>query len=301
MATLYTHHTGFSSSPSLPIHHPSTPPYTPLRSKASRPFSSRAASPASFTSSIHPTEQESPAKKGAQRLASLANSNDFQIEEIEDSDIGYHTDVDIVYPQELEERDSDGADSDVSGDSDGEDEEEMDGGIAGRMASMRCDDDESGESGEAADQSRHRGLKQRTGSRIFKRSHSQSMTGEHSDAADTDAMCDQDLDASARRLRRRVRGPPTSAPITVTPPPGSTPSARRFSPLRTDVSRGSPDSFRTAAESRPISGHASPRAGFPSVNMVDDDSDDDDHDELAARIRNGKGQNMDVDDDHDSD
>ena len=72
-----------------------------------------------------------------------------------------------------------------------------------RFSRLGCDD-----SGEAEFEKKRRAkhVKRRADSRVFKRSHSQSAKGD-AEATDSDAIGDQDLEGSARRLRRRVRGP----------------------------------------------------------------------------------------------
>ena len=158
---------------------PHTPPYTPYRNKRSVDLND---SPAS-AKSIQPIETESPATKAAR----------------EQVDAGYMTDVELVYPHELEEVESDSEnDSDSDGDSESGD------GISSRLSRLGCDD-----SPEAEFEKKRRAehLRKRRDSRIFKRSHSQSVKSDDTDVTDPDAMADHDVLASARRLRRRVHGP----------------------------------------------------------------------------------------------
>lgn len=181
---------GFASEASLSSHHgPATPPYTPAKNKRRL---ERSDSPAS---SIHPAETSSPAKK----LLKRANGDTIRVEELNDSDVGYLTDVELIYPEELEELD---ADSDYEHHE--ADAEDSDSGISGKFSKLHCD--ERKEEAEMTKKRRERRLSRRTGSRIFKRSHSQSVKSE-SEVTDTDALDDQDVEASARRLRRKVRGP----------------------------------------------------------------------------------------------
>jgi len=181
---------GFASEASLSSRNgPATPPYTPAKNKRRL---ERSDSPAS---SIHPAETSSPAKK----LLKRANGDTIRVEELNDSDMGYLTDMELVYPEELEELDADTDDQHHEADA-----EDSDSGISGRFSKLHCD--ERKEEAEMAKKRRERRLSRRTSSRLFKRSHSQSVKSE-SDVTDTDALDDQDVEASARRLRRKVRGP----------------------------------------------------------------------------------------------
>ena len=179
---------GFNSDASLPR----TPPYTPHRTK--RPFE-RSDSPASVRS-LHPAETSSPAKKVVKR----AVEDDVEVEELTEGDAGYTTDMEVIYPDELEEVDSDSeeepSDSDVEAD-------ESDDVMTDKFSRLGCDDN-----GEVIFEKsrREKHARKRKGSRVYKRSHSQTVVS-GAEPIDTDAMGDQDLSASARRLRRRVRGP----------------------------------------------------------------------------------------------
>lgn len=188
METLHPR-SGFTSEASLSSRNgPATPPYTPAKNKRRL---ERSDSPAS---SIHPAETSSPAKKVMKR----ADATTIQIEELNENDIGYLTDLDVVYPEELEEVELDTDDEHHEADV-----EDSDSGISGRFSKLHCD--ERNEEAEMTKKRRERRLSKRTNSRIFKRSHSQSVKS-GSDVTDTDAMDDQDVEASARRLRRKVRG-----------------------------------------------------------------------------------------------
>lgn len=178
---------GFRSEPNLSRHgRLATPPYTPAKPKRRL---ERSDSPAS---SIHPAETSSPARKLAKRAA----TDTITVEELVEGDIGYLTDIDVVYPEELEEVE-DALDWDSEADADAESES----GISTNLAKLRCDDE-----AEMQKRRRERRLSRRTGSRVFKRSHSQSIKGD-TDATDSDGINDQDVEVGARRLRRRVRGP----------------------------------------------------------------------------------------------
>ncbi|KAK3709960.1 hypothetical protein LTR37_010579 [Vermiconidia calcicola] len=173
---------------------PHTPPYTPHRNK--RPLE-RNDSPASARS-IQPAETTSPAKRAAKRRQV---QDDVKVEELTEGDAGYTTDLDVVYPEELEEVESDSDNEYESSDDD--DDNDPGTGIADRLSRLGCDDSPEAEFEKKRRENR---LRKRKDSRVFKRSHSQSVKGD-TEATDSDAMGDHDLTASARRLRRRVGGP----------------------------------------------------------------------------------------------
>ena len=189
METLHST-SGFTSEASLSSNYPHTPPYTPHRTKRGL---ERSGSPASARS-IQPAETSSPAKKAARRYV----SDDVKVEELTEGDAGYITDVDVVYPQELEEIESDSDDESASSRND-----DSDGGITNRLSRLDCDDSPEAE---FERKRREKHLRKRMDARVFKRSHSQSVKSD-TETTDPDAMADHDLSASARRLRRRVRGP----------------------------------------------------------------------------------------------
>ena len=181
---------GFGTEPNLTGNAPHTPPYTPYRTKRPTDLND---SPASARS-IQPIETESPAKPSREQV-----ENEVVVEELVEGDAGYMTDVEVVYPHELEEAES------ASEDDSGSDEDSESGdGISSRLSRLGCDD-----SPEAEFEKKRRAehLRKRRDSRIFKRSHSQSVKSDDTDVTDPDAMADHDVHASARRLRRRVRGP----------------------------------------------------------------------------------------------
>lgn len=180
-----------SSTPSLPGNEPHTPPYTPHRNK--RPVEVND-SPASARL-IQPAETESPTKK----VATERINDEVLVEELTESDMGYIADVELVYPHELEEVESDSEHEPDNGDNESESGDD----ISSRLSRLDCDD-----SPEAQFEKKRRAehLRKRRDSRVFKRSHSQSVKSE-TDVTDPDAMDDHDVAASARRLRRRVRGP----------------------------------------------------------------------------------------------
>ncbi|QIW95999.1 hypothetical protein AMS68_001517 [Peltaster fructicola] len=167
---------------------PQTPPYTPSRNKARL---QRADSPAP---SIHPTETVSPAKKGT-ALSEVPDT--IIVQELAEGHPDYPTDIELVYPDELEEFDSNSYMSDIS-DSDGD----SDNNISNRLSQLQCED----KVGEAKMRRvrRERRLSKRLANRPVKRSHSTSIKSD-SDVTDPDAMDDHDLLSSARRLRRKTK------------------------------------------------------------------------------------------------
>ncbi|EMC95557.1 hypothetical protein BAUCODRAFT_493774 [Baudoinia panamericana UAMH 10762] len=196
-----------------------TPPYTPHRGKGKRTRVERSDSPAS---SIHPAETESPAKKAAKRAPFVLaeGADEIKVEELVEGDVGYMTDIDVVYPEELEEAgsssDEHGADDELSaGDDDLRDDELPEAGLTRRLSKLHCNDAE----GEARFEvgRRQRRMSKRLASRnVFKRTHIQSATKSETEEGGTEAdvIDDHDLPASRRRLRRRVEGPrETEGPV----------------------------------------------------------------------------------------
>ncbi|KAK3114952.1 hypothetical protein LTR53_006178 [Teratosphaeriaceae sp. CCFEE 6253] len=196
----------------LPNPHPHTPPYTPFRATTTtkgtkRPLSRTQSPGTSRASSIHPTETVSPQKAGATRTAAGTDSDSVRVVELADTDPAFlASDAELVYPASLSEagsrdiRDGDDDDDDdddelspssaFASDSDGGGgaggggrgggrgggEKLRDpGGVARRLSRLHCTDAE-GEARFALGRRRRR-LSKRLGSRVFKRTHSQSATG----------------------------------------------------------------------------------------------------------------------------
>lgn len=171
-----------------------TPPYNPARRSKRR--LERSATPASRTSSTHPAETISPAKKIAKR----SSTDNIKVEELTEGDMGYITDVDVVYPDELEEN-STGSGSDDEGTMTNVSDAEA-AGLTRRLSRLRCGDDREVD----FEQLRQRIHQDKRNSRTYKRSHSQSVRNEAA-MPDPEAMADHDVGISQRRLRRRTRGP----------------------------------------------------------------------------------------------
>lgn len=165
-----------------------TPPQTPNFSK--QRFM-REDSPASIQS-IHPTETISPAKRPEQQHV----EDGVQIEELTEADAGYIADVDVIYPEELEEPASE-SELNISSSND-----DSDMNITHPFSRLECMD---GAEVEFEKKRRAKHVRKRTTSRVFKRSHSTSVKSD-AEITDSDAMGDQDRASSARRLRRRTRG-----------------------------------------------------------------------------------------------
>jgi hypothetical protein len=118
---------------------------------------------------------------------------DFELEEIA-SDSGIHSESEILHPDMVEEVNSEHA---------AEERLEADTHISGTFAKLNCGPDSESESEQSR---RYRKKKKRWSAGVFKRTHSQSV-GSDSDIEDAEAMDAHDVGSSARRLRRRVRGP----------------------------------------------------------------------------------------------
>lgn len=233
-------------------HDPHTPPYTPYRAK--RRFE-RSDSPASV-SSIQPAETTSPAKKAAKR----AVPDNVRVQELVEGDLGYVTDIDVVHPEELEEKLSSDSEDEYS-DEDGDD---SDTGISQRFQQLGCED-----SGEAEFEKKRREnhLRRRTSSRLFKRAHSETIKSD-SEVSDVEAMGDHDLSSTARRLRRRVRGP---SGIEVFDAPRSSPEPK-------SAGLGAPFQMQEHTQPRSETMHSSSDAQRDS-----DDSDSDGEDAMDTR------------------
>lgn len=106
------------------------------------------------------------------------------------SDPGYDSELEVVQPDHYEEARSDQGEARPDDD-----------GLLNQFNELRCS---AGSSDEEEQQRLYRRKKKRWSAGIFKRSHSQSVEGDSS-YSDNDPL--DDVDYSARRLRRRVRGP----------------------------------------------------------------------------------------------
>jgi hypothetical protein len=153
-------------------------------------------------SAIQADETASPAKKVSRRHVS-EDTDEVVVQELTEGDVGYAADSETVYPHELEEVES-SSDTDSPSESEGGDDESDSGdGIADQLSRLECEDDAEVE---FEKKRREKHVRRRTNSRVFKRPHSLTINPEM-EVVDSDAMGDHDLPESARRLRRRVRGP----------------------------------------------------------------------------------------------
>lgn len=112
---------------------------------------------------------------------------EFTLEELPDDEVGRDTDIEVIRPDNYEDADS----------------AEVDVDLSRKLGDMQCQDSENDVEEQLR---RQRRRKKRWSSGLFKRSHSQSL-GSDTDNEDVETMDAQDVGSSARRLRRRTRGP----------------------------------------------------------------------------------------------
>ncbi|KXL42428.1 hypothetical protein M433DRAFT_136443 [Acidomyces richmondensis BFW] len=292
--------TGFTSDASGPR----TPPYTPHRKKYKPTRASsitgrcqleRSASPAS-SASVQPAETESPSKKTAKLEVSASDGVDkeeekgnetLKVEELLEGDVGYITDIDVVYPEELEEANS--SDSHSAGfttSSDLDSDSDSDDAVARKLSRLRCGD-ENAEANFEEGRRLRRLSKRNMGSRLVKRTHSQSAKGDTmSDFTDLEAIDDHDRADSQRRLRRRVKGPQEAAIAFEDLPRSSTDTLGRDNSgfgSRTGVSDGDPvvpsARDRDHTTKLPVDSNEDIEYEVMDVDDSNDDSNDDGHDD----------------------
>ncbi|KAK4992909.1 hypothetical protein LTR50_000815 [Elasticomyces elasticus] len=211
---------------------PASPPPTPLAQKSliathqqaignweplgrrtatqQRPWSSGNSSVLQGTSSPSSTRTASSVGHSSARNRStqtLEDEQGLQVEELLDDDIGYDSDIEIYYPDELEEMDSD---MDERDEPVMQERYDLDATIVRQFRGMHCEDNDSSEQ-ERTEQKRER-IRKRWGPGLLKRTHSQSV-GSDTDVEDAEALDAHDVELSARRLRRRVRGPGDGSPL----------------------------------------------------------------------------------------
>ncbi|KAF2795462.1 hypothetical protein K505DRAFT_12857 [Melanomma pulvis-pyrius CBS 109.77] len=160
------------------------------RDQSSRPST---ASGIDYATSLQESEDDSESDQESThepvRPPRRVEKAEFILEEL-DSDPGYDSDIEVIRPDHYED-----AGSDSSG-------EIPDGnGFIDKFKELHC---EEGSSEEEERKRKYERKKKRWSAGIFKRSHSQSVEGDSS-YSDNDPL--DDVDSSARRLRRRVRGP----------------------------------------------------------------------------------------------
>ncbi len=140
--------------------------------------------------------------KGAQEGDST--EEDFTIEEILEGDADYSSNAHVLRPDHYEDADSDWGRDKRARDPMYQQISDLNGRIVEDFESMHCKEDEQESDGQ---QRRYRRKKQRWSTGKLKRSHSQSVGSNSSTDEDEEALDAHDVGSSARRLRRRVRGP----------------------------------------------------------------------------------------------
>lgn len=132
------------------------------------------------------TTEDRPAARRVEEAA-------FELEEV-DTDPDLDSDTEVVRPDQFEDASSEKAT---------EERLEADTGIISSFSNLRCETELNAEEEQRLN---YRKKKKRWSAGIFKRSHSQSV-GSDTDIEDSEALDAHDVGSSARRLRRRVRGP----------------------------------------------------------------------------------------------
>lgn len=139
------------------------------------------------------SESEESHTKEERPTARRVEVADFELEEVE-SDPEYDSETEVVRPDHFEDASSERAT---------EERLEADTGIISKFSGLHCTGELNDEEEQRAS---YRKKKKRWSAGIFKRSHSQSV-GSDTDIEDSEALDAHDVGSSARRLRRRVRGP----------------------------------------------------------------------------------------------
>lgn len=160
---------------------------------SSRPSSnSGRAFPASPQSSEDESETDEESEEEMKRPIRKVERADFVLEELDDSDPGYDSDIEVLRPHSYEDAKSDRGGSIVGS------------LLAGHFEKLQCEESSSSEDEQ---QLRYRRKKKRWSAGIYngyKRSHTQSIEGDSS-YSDNDPQDDPDV--NARRLRRKLRMP----------------------------------------------------------------------------------------------
>lgn len=139
------------------------------------------------------TESDEESAKQVEQPARRVDYAEFVLEEL-DSDPGYDSDIEVVRPDHYEDARSDKSENNLGDD------------VIEKMNELHCRPDSSDEDEDEEERLRiYRRKKKRWSAGTFiKRTYDQSIEGDSS-YSDNDPL--DDVDASARRLRRRVRGP----------------------------------------------------------------------------------------------
>lgn len=167
------------------------------RSQQIRDLSSRPSSASGVPSQISPADsilEEGPCKEVPTIQPRKVEHADFVLEELADGDGSYDSQTEVIRPDHTEEATSEAA---IDG------RTEVESGIVNELRRLwRAKDSDE-------EEERPRNYpkkKKRWSAGLYKRSHSQSM-GSDTDNDDSEALDAHDMGSSARRLRRRVRGP----------------------------------------------------------------------------------------------
>lgn len=163
------------------------------RGPPSRPSTASGPTPTDAADSDleYETDSDSSSVSEVEHPSRLVVEGDFELEELDSSsDPGYASNIEVVLPTHYEEAKSEKGGS-------------VDTHLLHKFRDMRCNG-ENLSSDEDEQERLYRRKKKRWSAGIFKRSHSQSIEGDSS-YSDNDPL--DDNDSTARRLRRRVRGP----------------------------------------------------------------------------------------------
>lgn len=153
--------------------------------------------------------------KGKDEGISSIQRGELEVEEITGSDIGYDSDIEVVRPDQVEDADK-GEES--SSREKSQDRESDEASFLDRFRQLSCGSTAHMEDAGHAERLARR--KKRWSSGILKRTHSQSNLGSDTDDDDRDDLHRQDVDSSARRLRRRVGGSDARSSLTFEDLPG---------------------------------------------------------------------------------
>ncbi|KAF2730082.1 hypothetical protein EJ04DRAFT_515471 [Polyplosphaeria fusca] len=163
------------------------------RDHSSRPSStSGRALPVSPQDSEEESESDEESESEMIRPARRVERAEFVLEELDDSDPGYDSDIEVILPHSYEDARSDREAKSLEAN-----------GLARHFENLQCQESSSDEDEQ---KQRYRRKKKRWSAGIYsiKRSHSQSVEGDSS-YSDNDPQDDPDV--NARRLRRKLRGP----------------------------------------------------------------------------------------------
>lgn len=176
--------------------------------------------------------EEDDTEMKTRRQGRVIQGGDLEVEEVEEDDMIYYSDSEVKRPDQFEDARSDKAT---------ESKVEDDTGIVHKFKRLQCDEPSDPEE-EEEQLRRYRMKKKRWSAGHYKRSHSQSV-GSDSDIEDPDAMDAHDVGATARRMRRRTRGPSNRGSINFGELLSSRPVVEVEEPPDSDVDGGQPPSI----------------------------------------------------------